>query len=86
MNKIELYDILTLNNNEEYTVLEITEKNDKRYLLLSPVDEAEEPNFEIVKIVEEVKEFDKIIVKEVVDEALIIELSEKFLKKLEETE
>jgi len=84
MNKIELYDIITLANNEEYTVLEVVEKFDKKYLLLSPVDENEEPNFDIIKIVEEIKENNKTLIKEVTDESIIVELSEKFLNKLEE--
>lgn len=84
MNKIELYDILTLNNNEEYTVLEIIDKIDKRYLLIAPIDENEEPNFDNIKIVEEIKENNKTLIKEVTDESIIVELSEKFLNKLEE--
>ena len=84
MNKIELYDILTLNNNEEYTVLEIIDKLEKRYLLIAPVDENEEPNFDNIKIVEELKENDKLVINEVTDENIIVELSEKFITKLEE--
>lgn len=84
MNKIELYDIITLANNEEYTVLEIVDKFEKRYLLLSPVDENEEPNFDIIKIVEEINENNKITIKEVIDESIIVDLSERFLNKLEE--
>ena len=82
MNKIELYDILTLANNEKYTVLEITEKLDKRYFLLSPIDDDEEPNFEVIKIVEEIKEENKVTLKEVDDKSLLSELSEKFLNNL----
>lgn len=84
MNKIELYDIITLANNEEYTVLEIVDKFEKRYLLLSPVDENEEPNFDIIKIVEEINENNKTTIKEVIDESIIVDLSERFLNKLEE--
>jgi len=84
MNKIELYDILTLNNNEEYTVLEIIDKIDKRYLLIAPIDENEEPNFDNIKIVEEIKENEKLVINEITDENIIVELSEKFITKLEE--
>ena len=84
MNKIELYDILTLNNNEEYTVLEIIDKIEKRYLLIAPIDENEEPNFDNLKIVEEITENDKLVINEVIDENIIVELSEKFITKLEE--
>ena len=84
MNKIELYDILTLNNNEEYTVLEIIDKTDKRYLLIAPIDENEEPNFDDIKIVEEITENNKLVINEVTDENIIVELSEKFITKLEE--
>jgi len=84
MNKIELYDILTLNNNEEYTVLEIIDKIDKRYLLIAPIDENEEPNFDDIKIVEEITENNKLVINEVIDENIIVELSEKFITKLEE--
>ena len=84
MNKIELYDILTLNNNEEYTVLEIIDKIEKRYLLIAPIDENEEPNFDDLKIVEEIIENEKLIINEVTDENVIVELSEKFITKLEE--
>ena len=83
MNKIELYDILTLNNNEEYTVLEIIEKQTKKYLLISPINEKEEPNLDILKIVEETIENGKLMIKEINDEQLILELGEQFVTKLD---
>ena len=39
MKKIELYDIITLEDNTEYTVLKILQEENKKYCLLAPVDE-----------------------------------------------
>lgn len=39
---IELYDILTLENNKQYTVIKYLEYNDSEYYLLIEVDENEE--------------------------------------------
>ena len=49
MKKIELYDIITLEDNTEYTILKMLSESNKNYCLLAPVDEDEEPNSVIKK-------------------------------------
>ena len=82
MEPIELYDIITLDNDEEYTVIKKINQNNKNYYLLAPVDEEEEPDFENIKIIEEIIENNKIIVEDVEDENLLKELSNSFLESL----
>ena len=84
MKEIELYDIITLDNDEEYTVLQSLNEFGKKYFLLAVVDEEEEPDLENIKIVEEIKENGKIIVEEVEDTMLLQKLSKKFLELLKE--
>ena len=83
MKKIELYDIITLEDNTEYTILKMLSEGNKNYCLLAPVDEDEEPNMEELKIVELKKENDKTIVEEL-DEELNQSLAKKFLNLLRE--
>ena len=54
MKEIELYDIITLDNDEEYTVVKEIKEKDKTYYLLVPVDEEEEPDVENIRIVEKI--------------------------------
>ena len=65
MKEIELYDIITLENDEEYTVVKEIKEKDKTYYLLVPVDEEEEPDVENIRIVEKVIKDDKIRIKDV---------------------
>ena len=65
MKEIELYDIITLDNNEEYTVVKEIKEKDKTYYLLVPVDEEEEPDVENIRIVEKIIKGDKIKIKDV---------------------
>ena len=83
MKKIELYDIITLEDNTDYTILKMLSESNKNYCLLAPVDEDEEPNMEELKIVELKKENDKTIVEEL-DEELNRSLAKKFLNLLRE--
>lgn len=85
MNKIEQYDIITLDNNDEYTVIKIVKENDKKYYLLAWIDENEEPDMENIKIVEEIIEDGKLKMEEIEDEQLANKLSKKFLSALRET-
>lgn len=85
MKQIELYDIITLEDETEYTVIKILENQGKTYLLLAPVDEEEEPNMEEIKIVEEVIENNKIMIQEEEDEERLKELSKLFLSSIRET-
>ena len=85
MKEIELYDIITLENNEEYTVLKILKENNKKYYLLAWVDEDEEPDMENIKIVEEKIKNDKIEIEEIEDEQLSKRLSKEFLSALRES-
>lgn len=52
MNELELYNILTLGNDEKYTIISKTTKDDKEYAMLVMVDDDENPIPEKVKIVE----------------------------------
>lgn len=83
MKEIELYDIITLEDNTEYTILKMLSESNKNYCLLAPVDEDEEPNMEELKIVELKKENDKTIVEEL-DKELNQSLAKKFLNLLRE--
>ena len=85
MKEIELYDIITLDNDEEYTVLKILNDNNKKYYLLAPVDEEEEPDMENIKIVEEQKEGSRLVIEEIEDEQLLKRLSQLFLDSLRGT-
>ena len=80
MKKIELYDILSLSDDKEYTVLRIMEFNDKTYYLLSEIDKEENPNLEKMKIVENI---DNKKLVEVNDKKLLSELTELFASALE---
>ncbi len=84
MDKIELYDIITLDNNLEYTVIKRQELNKEQYLLLAPVDEEETPDFDKLKIVKEIIDNKETIVEDVEDEELLKQLSAKFLSSLKE--
>lgn len=83
MKEIELYDIITLEDNTEYTILKMLSEGNKNYCLLAPVDEDEEPNMEELKIVELKKENGKTIVEEL-DKELNQSLAKKFLNLLRE--
>ena len=85
MENIELYDIITLDNNEEYSVIKMLEEEGKKYYLLAWVDEEEEPDLENIKIVEEVIENGKTLLEEIEDEELLKKLSKQFLQSLRET-
>ena len=52
MKEIELYDIITLENNKEYTVLRLLELDENTYYLLSKIDDDETPNIDELRIVE----------------------------------
>ncbi len=84
MNEIELYDIITLDNNEEYTILKILKKEEEKYYLLAKIDEEEEPNMEEIKIAKEVVENGLLAIEEIEDQALLKELSKDFLASLRE--
>lgn len=84
MSEIELYDILTLEDGSEYTVLNILEQDSKKYYLLSPINEEEEPDFENLKIVQEIIDSGVKRLKEEEDEETLTKLSAKFLSLLEE--
>ncbi|MDD5826872.1 MAG: hypothetical protein PUD25_03810 [Bacilli bacterium] len=83
MKKIELYDIITLEDNTEYAVLKMLQEENKKYCLLAPVDEEEEPDMEAIKIVELKEENNKTVVEEI-DEELNKKLAKKFLNLLRE--
>lgn len=84
MSEIKLYDIITLENDLEYTILKILNKNSRVYYLIAPIDQEENPNMENIKIVECKTMNNQIIIQDVIDYDLLKELSKIFLKSLEE--
>lgn len=81
MSEIELYDIITLEDDTEYTVISQLEYQEKLYYLLVPIDAEENPNMNEARIVEYKKSENE--VEEVSDELEPI-LASKFLKLLGE--
>lgn len=84
MKEIELYDILTLGDGSEYTVLKILEESNKKYYLLAPVNQEEEPDLENLKIVQEIIDGDKKLLQEEDDDNQLKKISAKFLATLKE--
>ena len=83
MKKIELYDIITLEDNTEYTVLKMLNEENQQYALLVPIDEEEEPDMENSKIVQLLESKGEISIEEV-DETKERDLAKKFLNLLRE--
>ena len=83
MKKIELYDIITLEDNTEYTVLKMLLEENRQYCLLAPVDEEEDPDVEHIKIVELKEENNKTKIKETTEETTK-KMARKFLDSLRE--
>lgn len=84
MKEIELYDIITLDNDEEYTVIKKLKDNKQEYYLLAPVDEEEEPDVEKIKIVEVLNKNNQTVVEEIEDEKLLKRLAKEFFNSLRE--
>ena len=84
MEPIELYDIITLEDGEEYTAIKILNEDNKKYLLLAWTNEDENIDLEKIKIVKEIKKNDKILIEEVDDEGLLKKLSKTFLESLKD--
>ncbi|MCI6266197.1 MAG: DUF1292 domain-containing protein [Erysipelotrichaceae bacterium] len=84
MKEIELYDIITLGDESEYTILKMLEYSGKKYYLIAPIDKEENPDMENVKIVEAIKKEEKIMIQEETDENRLKELSKLFLNLLKE--
>ena len=79
MKDIELYDIISLKNGKDYTVLRMIEEQGKMYYLLAGIDENEEPDINNIKIVEQITQDNKKLIKEIEDEKLIEELGDLFI-------
>ena len=84
MKTIELYDIITLDNDEEYTVIKIFNENGKKYYLIAPVDDEEEPDVENIKIVKALEKNGEIEIEEIEDEKLLKRLAKEFFNSLRE--
>ncbi len=86
MKELELYNILTLGNDEKYTIVSKTTKDNKEYAMLVMVDDDENPIPEKVKIVEVIDNGTS--VKEVDDkktlELVALELTKNALDELDE--
>ena len=83
MKEIELYDIISLKNGKDYTVLRMIEEEGKMYFLLARVDENENPDINDIRIVEEIIKNGKKMIKEIEDENLLKELGELFSSALD---
>lgn len=70
MNEIELYDIISLKNGKDYTVIKILENNNKIYFILARVDENKNIDTNDIRIVEEIEKSGRKFVKEVDDDDL----------------
>ena len=84
MKELELYDIITIDNDKEYTILKNTNFNDRKYYLIAPVNKEEEIDAENIKIVEEIKKEGKIMIQEVINEETLKALSKIFLNSIKE--
>ena len=84
MEPIELYDIITLEDGEEYTAIKILNEDNNKYLLLAWTNEDENIDLEKIRIVKEIKKNDKILIEEVDDEELLKKLSKTFLESLKD--
>ena len=82
MKEIEIYDIITLDNNEEYTVIKKINEQGKKYLLLAPVDEDENPDVESIKIVEQKNENNILKIEDIKNNDTLKRLSTTFLSEL----
>lgn len=81
MNKLELYDVLTLKDNKEYCVLRMYEELDNLYLLLAEIDSNEEltDNYRIVK---QVIDNNQMFIENINDPEKINKLKEIFIPML----
>lgn len=84
MKELDLYDIITIDNDKEYTILKNTNFNDRKYYLIAPVNKEEEIDAENIKIVEEIKKEGKIMIQEVINEETLKALSKIFLNSIKE--
>lgn len=84
MKELDLYDIITIDNDKEYTILKNTNFNDRKYYLIAPVNKEEEIDAENIKIVEEIKKDGKIMIQEVINEETLKALSKIFLNSIKE--
>lgn len=84
MKEIELYDIITLGDDSEYMILKMLKETERKYYLIAPVNEQEEPNMQELKIVEEIKNDGKLIIQEETNERHLENLSKQFLELLKE--
>lgn len=83
MKDIELYDIISLKNGNNYTVLRMIQEQEKMYFLLAKVDENEEPDTNDIKIAEEITQDGKKYIKEIEDENLIEKLGDLFISAID---
>lgn len=79
MKEIELYDIITLENNKEYTVLRLLELDENTYYLLSEIDDDENPNLEEIRIVEILNN----TLQDITNQTKLEELKELFISSLD---
>ena len=82
MKEIEIYDIITLDNNEEYIIKKKINEQGKKYLLLAPVDEDENPDVESIKIIEQKNENNILKIVDIKNNDTLKRLSTTFLSEL----
>ena len=81
---MEIDDLIVLDDNRRYTLLQSTEEAGEKYYLAIGVDEEENPDYKDMVIFKECNDDDGIYVETVTDESLINKLSKIFEKKLVE--
>lgn len=82
MKELELYDIITLDDNSEYAILQIITYEGRKYYLIAPVDKEEKTDLQNIRIVEEKKVNDRILLEEETNEEMIQKISNMFLEQL----
>lgn len=86
MKELELYDIITLDDGSEYTILEMMIENNQRYYFIAPIDNEENPDIEKIKVVKETKTNGLIMIEEENNDEIVKKLSNIFLEKLQSEE
>lgn len=79
MTKLELYDIVTMSDNSEYTIIKTINYAEQKYYLLASIDKMEVPDMENLVIVKETLIGNQILFQEETEEQKLKEVSKLFL-------
>ncbi len=81
---MKVNDTIVLDDNQRYTLLEMTELDNETYFLAIGLDEKKQPDYKNMIILKECQDIDGIYVETVANESLIIKLTKIFEKKINE--